>query len=238
MERRLVREGQSWDFPPAAGPPLSLDEIPGPGLLLPFPAEAGGRAFQNGDGSQSPSSLDRWAGERVHSRATLVEELECLLNTLEIPPLAWELPSPLSQPWTHWPGTQGGIEAEPRQWGRHSACLAWHFLALVLLFLTCEIRAITIMAASHLESTRKRRSWALPIGGIPCGREPTRKAEPWGSPRAGERALWRGEPRPPRERGGGQGHSSSGQTDQAALPSASVVTLEGLFCFPKLLGIK
>lgn len=76
----------------------------------------------------------RWVGERVHSRATLVEELECLLTTLEIPRLAWELPSPFSRLWAHWPGTQGGVEAEPSQWGRYSACLAWHFLALVCFF--------------------------------------------------------------------------------------------------------
>lgn len=41
----------------------------------------------------------RWAGELAHSRATLVEELECLLTTLgsSHPQQAWEMPSPSSQ---------------------------------------------------------------------------------------------------------------------------------------------
>lgn len=55
----------------------------------------------------------RWVGKWVHSRATLVEELECLPTTLDIPQLGTA--QAFLQPWTHWPGTQGGIEAEPRQ---------------------------------------------------------------------------------------------------------------------------
>lgn len=54
----------------------------------PTPSKGKQQGFQNGDGLLSPSRLDRaarWAGERVHSAATLVDELECCLTTLEIP---------------------------------------------------------------------------------------------------------------------------------------------------------
>ena len=76
----------------------------------PPPAEAGSRSFQNGDGSLSPAKLDRASQvgveQAVHSRATLVEKLECCPTTLEILQPAWELPQPLllalgSLAWDH-----------------------------------------------------------------------------------------------------------------------------------------
>lgn len=72
----------------------------------PPPAKASNRGFQNGDGSLSPSSLARWAGERVHFAATLVNKLECCLTILEIPQLAGKLPQPFlltlgSLAWSH-----------------------------------------------------------------------------------------------------------------------------------------
>lgn len=48
---------------------------------------------------------------------------------------------------------------------------SWATLSGIRCF-TCEVGTITIIAASHLESTRKSRSWALSIGN-PSGGELT-----------------------------------------------------------------
>lgn len=115
MSRSYSWEWQNWDLSPAQCPPLPLSGVLDPEPLFslhstPPPAEAGSRSFQNGDGSLSPVKLDRASQvgmeQAVHSRATLVEKLECCPTTLEILQPAWELPQSLllalgSLAWDH-----------------------------------------------------------------------------------------------------------------------------------------